>query len=116
MVGCHNRLNGHEFEQALGVGDGQGSLACYVPWGCKESDTTELLNCTELRLLELQRFIAGSFLTIFTTMPSGWMDLEPVIQSELSQKEKNKYHVLMHLCEIQKDGSDEPICRPGTEM
>ena len=30
MVGCHNRLNGHEFEQALGVGDGQGSLACYV--------------------------------------------------------------------------------------
>ena len=48
MVGCHNRLNGHEFEQALGVGDGQGSLACYVLWGCKESDTTELLNCTEL--------------------------------------------------------------------
>ena len=48
MVGCHNRLNGHEFEQALGVGDGQGSLACYVPWGCKELDTTELLNCTEL--------------------------------------------------------------------
>ena len=44
MVGWHHRLNGHEFEQALGVGDGQGSLVCSSPWGCKESDTTETLN------------------------------------------------------------------------
>ena len=44
MVGCHHRLNGHEFEQAPGVGDGQGSLAFCSPWGCKESDTTERLN------------------------------------------------------------------------
>ena len=43
MVGWHHQLNGHEFEQALGVGDGQGGLACYSPWGCKESDTTEQL-------------------------------------------------------------------------
>ena len=42
MVGWHHRLDGHEFEQALGVGDGEGSLAC--SWGCKESDTTEQLN------------------------------------------------------------------------
>ena len=41
MVGWHHRLNGHEFEQVLGVGDGQGSLACCSPGGCKESDTTE---------------------------------------------------------------------------
>ena len=34
-------IDGHEFEQALGVGDGQGSLACCSPWGCKESDMTE---------------------------------------------------------------------------
>ena len=47
MVGCHHRLDGHELEQALGVGDGQGSLACCSPWGCKESDTTERLNSTE---------------------------------------------------------------------
>ena len=40
----HHRLNGHEFEQAPGVGDGQGSLACYSPWGCKESDMMELLH------------------------------------------------------------------------
>ena len=44
MVGWHHRLNGHEFEQALGVGDGQGSLACFNPWGYKESDMTEHLN------------------------------------------------------------------------
>ena len=41
MVGWHHQLNGHEFEQALGVDDGQGSLACCSPWGCKESDMTE---------------------------------------------------------------------------
>ena len=39
MVGWHHRLDGHEFEQALGAG--QGSLACCTPWGRKESDTTE---------------------------------------------------------------------------
>ena len=43
MVGWHHRLNGHEFEQVLGVGDGQGSPACCSPWGRKESDTTELI-------------------------------------------------------------------------
>ena len=44
MVGQHHRLNGHGFEQVLGVGEGQGNLACCSPWGCKESDTTEQLN------------------------------------------------------------------------
>ena len=37
-----DEINGHEFEQALGVGDSHGSLACCCPWGCKQSDTTEL--------------------------------------------------------------------------
>ena len=44
MVGWHQRLNGHEFEQAPGVGEGQGSLVCCSPWGCKESDMIERLN------------------------------------------------------------------------
>ena len=44
MVGWHHRLNGQEFEQALGDGQGQGSLAGCNPRGCKESDTSELLN------------------------------------------------------------------------
>ena len=41
MVGWHHQLNGHKFEQALGVGDGQESLACCSPWGRRESDMTE---------------------------------------------------------------------------
>ena len=44
MVGWHHQLNGHEFEQDLRVGNGQGSLACCSPLGCKELDMTEQLN------------------------------------------------------------------------
>ena len=47
MVGWHHQLEGHESEQALGVGDGQGSLACYSPLGCQELDMTVRLNWTE---------------------------------------------------------------------
>ena len=41
MAGWHHRLDGHEFEQTLEDGEGQGSLACCSPWGCKELDTTK---------------------------------------------------------------------------
>ena len=44
IAGWHHRLDGYEFEKALGVGDGQGGLACCDSWGLKESDTTEELN------------------------------------------------------------------------
>ena len=44
MVGWHHQLDGHAFEQALEVGDGQGSLVCCSPWGHKESDRNEPLN------------------------------------------------------------------------
>ena len=44
-----------------------------------------------------------------------WMNLEPIIQSEISQKEKNKYCILTYLYGIWKDGTDEPICRAGME-
>ena len=50
VVGWHHRLDGHEFEQAPGVGDGQGGLLCCNPWGRKESDTTEWLNWIELNI------------------------------------------------------------------
>ena len=50
MVGWYHWLDGHEFEQAPGVGDGQGSLACCSPWGCKESDMTEQLNLSHIYL------------------------------------------------------------------
>ena len=47
MVGWHHRLDGHEFESTPGVGDGQGGLLCCSPWGRKESDMTERINCTD---------------------------------------------------------------------
>ena len=49
MAGWHHRLNGCEFEQAPGDGEGQGSLACFSPWGRKESHTTERLNYNNRR-------------------------------------------------------------------
>ena len=51
VIRWHHPLDEHEFEQAPGVGDGQGGLACCSPWGYEESDMTEQLNRTELREL-----------------------------------------------------------------
>ena len=55
MIGCHHRLNGHEFEKALGDSEGQGSLACCSPWGHKELDTTRWLNSNE----KIYRWLSG---------------------------------------------------------
>ena len=58
VVGWHHRLNGHEFQQALVDGEGQGILVCCSPWSHKESDTTEQLNnnCdVQLFALEMNR-------------------------------------------------------------
>ena len=57
MVGWHHRLNGHGFEWTLGVGDGQGGLACCDSWGCKESDTTEQLSHHTHTKIEMNFFI-----------------------------------------------------------
>ena len=54
MVGRHHRLNGHEFEQALGEGEGQGSLVCCSPWSGKESDMTEQLNNNKEKMTVFQ--------------------------------------------------------------
>ena len=62
MVGWHHRLDGHEFERSLGVGDGQGSLACCSPWGHKESDMTERLNWSDLLPFVLYFFF---FLSVY---------------------------------------------------
>ena len=51
MIGWHYQLDGHEFEQALGVADGQGSLACCSPQGCNESVMTERLNSDNTSLI-----------------------------------------------------------------
>ena len=65
-VGWHHRHNGHEFESTLGVGDGQGSLACCSPWGHKESDMRERLNWSELNPSS----------NLLKTIPSGSLDSE----------------------------------------
>ena len=52
MVGWHHGLNGHEFEQTPGEGEGQGSLVCCSPWGCKELDTTKQLNNINFSLMK----------------------------------------------------------------
>ena len=63
MVGWHHQLNGHEFEQAPGDGERQGSLVCCSPWGCKEPETPKQLNnndkgvgtWTNTKLMETER-------------------------------------------------------------
>ena len=79
MVGWHHRLNGHEIEQVLGVGDGQGSLACCSPWGCKESDMTEWLNWTECncRVRELEKARFGK-----RTRPALYRNRSPLMRQE----------------------------------
>ena len=70
MVGWHHRLNEHEFEQTLGDGEGQGSLACCSPWGHKESDTTEQLNNNKEKSSScVLRNITPS--TLLTVVPKG---------------------------------------------
>ena len=61
MVGWHHQLNGHEFEQALAVGDGQGSLACCSPWGQKELNTTERLNWIKFVSTVICSFLCTDF-------------------------------------------------------
>ena len=56
MAGWHHWFNGCESEWTRGVADGQGGLACYDSWGCKELDTTERLNWTELKRYRLVKF------------------------------------------------------------
>ena len=58
-VGWRHRLDGHEFGQALGVGDGQGGLACGSPWGRNESDTAERRNSTLASLISGSRWGVG---------------------------------------------------------
>ena len=65
MVGWHHQLNGHEFEQTLGDNEGQESLMCWSPWGCKKLDTNEWLKNTNVpevkHLIESKRGISVSF-------------------------------------------------------
>ena len=82
MRSLHHWLNGHEFEQALGVGDGQGSLACCGPHGWEEVDTTEQLNWTESMRVDkvtptpAAHFLSPSWDLAPSTLPT-WRDESP---------------------------------------
>ena len=93
MVGWHHWLNGHEFEQAPGVGDGKGSLACCSPWGHKESDMTEQLNWTELNWTELT--VPGTAPTMSQCLlsKSFW---SLVLSLKRVGKDKTNYTLLHH--------------------
>ena len=69
MVGWHHWLNGHEFRYAPGVGGVQGGLASGSPWGCKESDSTELLNWTELVHISRQHKHLKQISSVFQRTP-----------------------------------------------
>ena len=69
MVGWHHQLNGHEFEQALGDGEGQEGLVCYSLWGHKESDLTERLNNNRIpNLFPLASLVAQTV----KRLPAWW--------------------------------------------
>ena len=71
MAGWHHWLDGHEFEWTLGVGDGQGGLACCDSWGRKESDTTERLKWTEV--LGNLLFSMNNWYTCFLQSVQNWL-------------------------------------------
>ena len=79
-------------------------LVCRLLLEKKKEDVVHIYN----GILAIKKNDVGSFVEM-------WMDLEFVIQSEVIQKEKNKYHILTHICGVQKNGTDEPICRAGIE-
>ena len=78
MVGWHHQLDGHELEQAPGVGDGQGSLVCNSPWGRKELDTTEQLNWT----VAPSKNKGKHSLTPQDSHRLSWINLEFIIKNE----------------------------------
>ena len=82
MVGWHHQHDGHEFEQALGVDDGQGSLACCSPWGHNESHMTEWLNWTDISH------------EIHIYRSNGYLPSQKDISGLLSQNQKNWFFTL----------------------
>ena len=80
MVGWHPQLDGYEFKQAPGFGDGQGSLACCSPWGCKESDMTERLSWTKWRMCFLSLYICLIY-PFESHLARSWNSFGPCISS-----------------------------------
>ena len=87
MVGWHHWLNGHEFASAPGIGDGQGSLACCSPWGCKELDKTERLNWTEPTSIRI-----GSLTQGLQSLTVSWAVI--VLRKSPNKTETHHFHIV----------------------
>ena len=116
MAGWHHQLDGHEFEWTLGVGDGQGGLACCNSWGHKETDMAEWLNWTELHYSSDTAFrctfpVIFRYLLKFIFLFHKWACTWPPLGSKLSLKAKrhclwttwqssilSQLHCWSHLC------------------
>ena len=81
IVGWHHRLNAHEFEQAPGDGEGQGSLACFSPWSCKESDKT----ATEQQWENVKGLWWTLLLWSSTWYPMASTSLEAIVRKKKSK-------------------------------
>ena len=88
VVGWHHWLCGHEFEQALGDGEEQGSLVCCSPWGCKELDTTEWLKNNLFFIHITLHIIYVIYFYIFCIYKAMWVNLRP------NDKRKSEVHVI----------------------
>ena len=82
MAGCHHWLSGHEFEQTLGAGEGQGSLVCCSPWGRKELDMTGPLDTSNNSKGE-------AACSIYKALLSTWDESVIMLDFENVKKEKN---------------------------
>ena len=94
MVGWHHWLNGYESEQAPGVGDGKGSLACCSPWGRKESDTIERLNWTELNWMVCfpQAYRTKTSWLLLSSPPTHQKNVHELTRPSLHNYYKTSYH------------------------
>ena len=97
MVGWHHQLDGREFEQALGVGDGQESLACCSSWGCKQSETTERLNWTEGR----RKYLICTGLEYQVPGTSGMLCILHIL-SHLTWQPQRSPTIIMSILQVRK--------------
>ena len=95
MVGGHHRLNGHEFEQALGDEEGQGSLECCSPWDCKESDMTEQLNKWDLKNQAFEVLTSMPWLVEAVQSCSAWLCCLVILQFDVCLQ--HHLHLLVKL-------------------
>ena len=110
MIGWHHRLNGHEFEQALGDGEGQGDLSSCSPWGYKELDTTERLNNNiwkQPKCLSIDEWIKKMWhipqkKSEFSPFAKAWMNQQGIMLTGISQKEKDKYCMILLIVKSKK--------------